>query len=72
MINTLGQIVQTYQKTHLYDVDLASKGGVSILESKYIEPGKSIEKPVKIRGINFGLTICYDLRFPEVYRLLAL
>ena len=72
MISETGQILANYRKTHLYDVDLAKTGGVSIFESKYIEQGPEMVKPVPLGGLNLGLTICYDLRFPEIFRILAL
>ncbi len=57
-----------YHKIHLFDVSLAD--GASYRESEYIRPGK---EPVTVsrEGVTFGLTICYDLRFPELYRALA-
>lgn len=59
-----------YDKIHLFDVDLAQ--GESYRESDYVEGGKP--EPVvchdPILG-GVGLTICYDLRFPELYRSLA-
>ena len=74
LINTAGEIVANYRKTHLYDVDLAKTvpGGVSIMESKYCKAGDEIIPPIKMDGYNLGLTICYDLRFPEIYRLLRM
>ncbi len=57
-----------YDKQHLFDVDLA--GGESYRESSFIEHGKNlqyIDTPVG----RVGLSICYDLRFPEYYRLLS-
>ena len=72
LISEKGQILANYRKTHLYDVDLAKTGGVSIFESKYIEQGPEMVKPVALGGFNLGLTICYDLRFPEIFRILAL
>src|SRR5207244_12807531 len=64
-----GEIVARYRKIHLFDVDLAN--GEKHYESERIEPGNDIVT-AEIDGITFGLTICYDLRFPELYRLLAL
>ena len=55
-----GKLVTTYSKNHLY-----SYYGCN--EDKYISKG---ENPVMVclDGINYGLTICYDIRFPEIYR----
>ncbi len=57
-----------YHKIHLFDVSLTD--WASYRESEYIRPGK---EPVTVsrEGVTFGLTICYDLRFPELYRALA-
>ena len=69
LINSDGEIVAKYRKIHLFDVNLAS--GEKHYESERIAPGNEIVT-AKIDGITIGLTICYDLRFPELYRLLAL
>jgi len=69
LIDRDGEIVARYRKIHLFDVDLAN--GEKHYESQGIEPGNEIVTAA-IDGITFGLTICYDLRFPELYRLLAL
>ena len=63
-----GQIVARYDKIHLFDVQLPHSDE-SYNESEVFEPGKDlkvIETPVGI----IGLSICYDLRFPELFRLL--
>ena len=63
-----GELTATYRKIHLYDVEIA--GRVSYQESRTVAPG---EKTVvaDIAGVPTGLSICYDLRFPELYRRLA-
>ena len=63
-----GELVAVYRKIHLFDVDV---GGQSYRESEAEEPG---EEPVvaRLEGWPIGLTVCYDLRFPELYRILAL
>ncbi|HXD69845.1 MAG TPA: nitrilase-related carbon-nitrogen hydrolase, partial [Gaiellales bacterium] len=63
-----GARIAAYTKIHLFDVDV---GGISYRESDGTEPGS---QPVvaDIDGVRFGLTVCYDLRFPELYRTLAL
>ena len=66
--NNQGKNICRYDKQHLFDVDLPS--GESYRESSYIEPGNEmqlIDTPVG----RIGLSICYDLRFPEFYRLLS-
>jgi deaminated glutathione amidase len=63
-----GDLAAVYRKIHLFDVDV---GGHSYRESEAEEPG---EEPVvaRLEGWPIGLTVCYDLRFPELYRILAL
>jgi predicted amidohydrolase len=64
-----GDILAKYRKIHLFDIDIT--GNVSANESATIEPGEEIVT-ADVDGHTVGLTICYDLRFPELYRLLAL
>src|SRR5213083_301851 len=63
-----GELVAVYRKIHLFDVEV---GGHVYRESEAEEPG---EEPVVVRGEGWpiGLTVCYDVRFPELYRILAL
>ncbi|GIF68748.1 carbon-nitrogen hydrolase [Asanoa ishikariensis] len=63
-----GTLAATYRKIHLYDVDIP--GRVSYLESATIAPG-STTSVATVEGVPFGLTICYDLRFPSLYQSLA-
>lgn len=65
LINNDGAIAARYDKIHLFDVDL--KGDRKYEESKTIRPGK---KPVVAETPwgYVGLSVCYDLRFPELYR----
>ena len=69
LIDPNGEIIAKYRKIHLFDIDLT--GNVSANESSSILPGDEIVT-AEIDGHTVGLTICYDLRFPELYRLLAL
>lgn len=69
LINPAGEIVATYHKIHLFDVTLAN--GEKHHESERIVPGDEIVT-VEVDGVTFGLSVCYDLRFPELYRSLAL
>jgi predicted amidohydrolase len=69
LIDRTGEIVATYRKIHLFDVNLTN--GEKHYESERIAPGNAIVT-AEVAGIVFGLSICYDLRFPELYRLLAL
>jgi predicted amidohydrolase len=64
-----GEIVARYRKIHLFDVDLATR--TAYRESNTMAPGDEIVT-VDIDGISVGLAICYDLRFPELFRILAL
>jgi predicted amidohydrolase len=66
-IDPAGEIVAVYRKIHMFDVDV---GGVSYRESDNEQPGDEIVG-VPLAGAEVGLTICYDLRFPELYRILA-
>jgi predicted amidohydrolase len=63
-----GSLAAVYRKIHLYDVEIP--GRVSYLESRSVAPGaETVVTPVD--DVQLGLTICYDLRFPELYRRLA-
>jgi predicted amidohydrolase len=64
-----GEMVARYRKIHLFDVEIT--GNVSAQESATVAPGKEIVT-ANIEGHTVGLSICYDLRFPELYRELAL
>jgi deaminated glutathione amidase len=63
-----GELTAIYRKIHLFDVEV---GGHVYRESDGEEPG---EEPVVARGEDWGigLSVCYDVRFPELYRILAL
>jgi predicted amidohydrolase len=64
-----GEIVASYRKIHLFDVDLES--GTAYNESSAVAPGEEIVT-FDLDGVTVGLAICYDLRFPELFRILAL
>lgn len=68
-INPDGEILASYRKIHLFDVEIPGKE--SIRESNYLNPGTEIVTAETDFG-KVGLSICYDLRFPELYRALAL
>ena len=63
-----GSLAAVYRKIHLFDVEV---GGLVYRESEAEEPG---EEPVvtEVDDWRLGLSVCYDLRFPELYRILAL
>ena len=68
VIDPEGEIAARYDKLHMFDVDLA--GGESYRESQYYEPGsKAVIAELPFGRL--GMTICYDLRFPALYRALA-
>ncbi|CAK9437561.1 uncharacterized protein LODBEIA_P19390 [Lodderomyces beijingensis] len=70
LIDPQGAIVAEYQKLHLFDVDVPH--GPILKESNSVEPGSRIVPPIPIPsssgggGFNLGLSICYDIRFPEL------
>jgi predicted amidohydrolase len=68
VIDPRGEIVARYDKIHMFDVDLA--GGESYRESNNFRPGESAVV-VDLPFARCGLTICYDLRFPALYRAIA-
>ncbi|HEX3241998.1 MAG TPA: carbon-nitrogen hydrolase family protein [Solirubrobacterales bacterium] len=63
-----GSDLAVYRKIHMFDVDV---GGVSYRESAFEDPGSEIVT-ASLGEAELGLTVCYDLRFPELYRILAL
>jgi len=63
-----GEVVATYRKIHLFDVEV---GGVVYRESEAEEPGEEAVV-AEAEGWKLGLSVCYDVRFPELYRILAL
>jgi deaminated glutathione amidase len=62
-----GEVGAVYRKIHMFDVDV---GGVAYRESEHEEPGTEIVVS-SAADVPVGLTVCYDLRFPELYRILA-
>jgi predicted amidohydrolase len=64
-----GAVVAVYRKIHLFDVDVP--GGKRYRESESIEPGAAEPVVAQTPWGGLGLSICYDLRFPELYRALA-
>ena len=63
-----GEARATYRKIHMFDVEV---GGTVYRESDTDEPGDEIVVSSTADGVELGLSICYDLRFPELYRELA-
>jgi predicted amidohydrolase len=63
-----GAVAAVYRKIHLFDVDV---GGLRYRESEAEEPGDEAVV-ADVEGWRVGLSVCYDVRFPELYRILAL
>ena len=68
LVDPRGAIVASYDKIHMFDVDLA--GGESYRESNAFRPGGRAVLAETPWGF-LGMTVCYDLRFPHLYRALA-
>lgn len=68
LIGPDGVVVARYDKIHMFDVDLG--GGESYRESKNFRPGGQAVTAELPWG-KLGMTVCYDLRFPQLYRVLA-
>jgi len=66
-----GEIVAAYRKLHLFDVDIPD--GARYRESEAVAPGPGVTTTTELPGlgIRVGLSVCYDLRFPELYRKLS-
>ena len=64
-----GELKAVYRKIHLFDVEVGDR---EYLESDTQEPGDEIVVSDLADGTPIGLTICYDLRFPELYRIQAI
>lgn len=64
-----GKLRATYRKIHMFDVEV---GGQVYRESDHEDRGEEIVVTHGADGTAIGLTVCYDLRFPELYRILAL
>jgi predicted amidohydrolase len=67
LIGADGRDLAVYRKIHMFDVDA---GGVSYRESAHETPGEEIIA-ARLGDTVLGLSVCYDLRFPELYRILA-
>ncbi len=71
LIGSDGEVEAAYRKIHMFDVDV---GGVAYRESDHEQGGEEIvtaELHGALQGLTLGMTVCYDLRFPELYRILA-
>lgn len=68
LVDPDGEIAATYRKVHMFDVDV---DGVSYRESDAEAPGEEVVT-APAGELELGLSVCYDLRFPELYRVMAL
>lgn len=70
LVGREGELLARYDKIHLFDVNLPD--GISYRESATVQPGEQLPPVVDVPGLGrIGLSICYDVRFPELYRHLA-
>jgi len=67
VVDRSGELLALYRKIHLFDVDLP---GAILRESASVAPGSEIVV-AKLPGCTLGLSVCYDVRFPELYRALV-
>ena len=65
LIDDRGDVVGVYRKTHLFDA-------LGYRESMVFEQGGSLFEPVELCGVRVGVAVCFELRFPEVFRYQAL
>jgi predicted amidohydrolase len=68
LVSSTGAVAATYRKIHLFDVSLPD--GTSLRESAATSAGATLVA-TDCKGTRLGLTICYDVRFPELYRKLG-
>jgi predicted amidohydrolase len=64
-----GDVQAVYRKLHMFDVEVA---GRAYRESAVTEPGEEVVLSATAEGVELGMAICYDLRFPELFGALAL
>lgn len=69
VLNRQGKIIARHRKMHLFDIDI--KGKIRFMESEVLSPGNEITV-VDTEFCKIGIAICYDVRFPELSRLMAL
>ena len=69
LLSPEGTIAAAYRKLHLFDVDIPD--GARYRESETVAPGEVPPPVAEALGLKIGLSICYDLRFPELYRKLS-
>ncbi len=70
LFSKTGKIVATYDKIHLFDVSLSKRE--TYIESDMVQPGREVVvEDLPESGFKIGLSVCYDIRFPELYRTQA-
>ena len=69
LLDPAGSLTAVYRKVHLFDVTL---GEATFRESATVTPGSELCVTALDRATVLGLSVCYDLRFPEMYRIMAL
>jgi len=69
IVDSSGQVVATYRKAHLFDIDVP--GEVVMKESDFITAGDQLIV-AECPGFRLGMSVCFDLRFPEMYRALSM
>jgi predicted amidohydrolase len=67
-VNPQGEVMAVYRKVHMFDVEIEGRG---YRESDLEDPGDEVVLSETADGVSLGMSICYDLRFPELYRILA-
>ena len=68
-VDPRGELRAVYRKLHMFDVEVA---GRAYRESAVTEPGEEVVSSTTAGGVELGMSICYDLRFPELFGALAL
>jgi len=63
-----GELRAVYRKLHMFDVEV---DGVRYAESEHERPGEEVVVSALAGGVGLGMSICYDIRFPELFRLLT-
>lgn len=69
IVDSSGDVQSMYRKIHLFDVDVPN--GPVLMESKFTSPGHGLSVCDKTPIGKLGLTVCFDLRFPDLYQRLA-
>ena len=67
-VDASGELKAVYRKVHMFDVEVA---GRAYRESALEQPGDQLVLSQTVDDVELGLSVCYDLRFPELYRILA-